>query len=150
MLCAYGGRLGAGVLHDTLYITNAIGNTVTKCAIDPASGKLSNCGLAGALFNRPYSIAFYMGLYAYIANEGTADVTQCTISLDGSLVNCFKSGSPSGKQVNYVVVTANYILVAAFNAGEVLRCQITPGTGLLTNCIAVGSGFNGPMGITVG
>ena len=150
MSCAYVGRLGAGVLRDTLYITNANGDTVTKCDIDPASGNLSNCGLTGALFNRPYSIAFYMGLYAYIANEFSSDVTQCTISLDGSLVDCFKSGSPSGTQVNYLVVTANYILVAAFNAGQVLRCQITPATGLLTNCIAVGSGFNGPMGITVG
>jgi hypothetical protein len=144
------GTLGAGVVRDTLYITNALVNTVTKCDIDPASGSLSNCGTTGTVGLRPYSISFYMGLYAYIANENSRTVTVCTVSLDGSLVDCGDSGYNENDQVNYSVVTASYLLLTAFNSGLVYRCVITPSTGLLTDCIGVGTGFSGPMGMSVG
>lgn len=143
--------LGAGVLGTTLYITNANGNTVTKCDIDPSSGSLSNCGFTGTVEQRPYSISFYAGVYAYITNESSRTVTKCEIAaIDGALINCGDSGYNLGQQVNYSVVTASYLLLTAFNAGVVYRCDITPGTGALTNCISVGSGFDGPMGMTVG
>lgn len=125
--------LGAGIVRNTLYITNAEANTVTKCDIAPTSGALSNCGVTGTVAVRPYSISFYMDVYAYIANEGSRSVTLCKVSLDGSLVDCVDAGYNKGEQVNYSVVTANYLLLAAFNGGLVYRCSIMPSTGFLTD-----------------
>jgi DNA-binding beta-propeller fold protein YncE len=83
--------------RDMLYIVNHRGNTVTQCIMDVMSSgfldilfQITSCAVPPGItwhLDGPVGIAI-SGNMAYITNERSNTVTQCTIGGDGSITSC--------------------------------------------------------------
>lgn len=111
---------------------------------------MSSCGTTGTVGDGPYAVTIYVGTWAYVANSNTVTVTKCDIGVSGALTNCANSGYNAGNRIYYTEVTGEYVFLTAFQPSLVYKCSIAPATGLFSDCSTTGSGFNGPMGVTVG
>lgn len=90
-----------------------------------------------------------MGTWAYVANSNTVTVTKCDVGASGALTNCVDSGYNQGQRIFYTEVTGTYVFLTAYVPSLVYKCALAATTGIITSCSTTGSGFNGPMGVTV-
>jgi hypothetical protein len=132
----------SSALAPTVYIANALSNTVTRCTI-VAGGLLSDCRDAGATgFSNLLSIAI-KGSTAYLASygatAGSGQVVRCAISTDdGSLSNCTNAGVSGSSSPKGVDVNGSFLYVSDAS-DNVFRCDIAADTGALSGCVNSGA-----------
>ena len=142
------------------WITNFASSNVIVCQVN-ADGTLSNCQDTGGsgptpLFTLPSLIVLNpANTVAYIANlhDGGLGgfVTSCSIMPNGTFGACqqISFANPTFGVTLNPAGTIAYVTQFT-NPGSVLYCQVSPLDGSLSNCQNTnGTGFNGPLGVTI-
>lgn len=135
------------------YVVNRTGSTTSVCNV---SGQTVNsCNdLSGSLFNAPEGITLSpLGLKAYIANAGNAEIIVCDVRQDGTglLDHCSVTGGEFRGTGNIGLNTlATFAYVPNQLTNEVFVCNVSSATGELSSCQrSHGTGFVGPAGIVL-
>jgi hypothetical protein len=133
------------------YIANAFsaGNSVSVCAVNPATGVLSGCSVTATGFNSPVSLTVNpSNTFVYVADSGNSQIAACPINAGGSLGSCFQAlstGSTNSVELN----SAGTIAYVTFGNTSISTCTVNV-NGTFSNCITT-TGLtpsNGYLGIT--
>lgn|GEM_PF-1741858 len=90
----FNGPYGIIINNGYAYVTNFLGEDVSKCNVDAVSGELSSCNPTGTGFLAPINTFINNG-YAYTTNFSDDSVSKCTVNpADGSLIDatCASTG----------------------------------------------------------
>ena len=140
-----------------MYVTNSGNNTVSVCALDPASGGLlTDCYITADGFNQPYGIAIYAG-HAYVTNNafgvGVGTVTLCDVNAGTGALVC--APTPSGvifenEPTSGIAVADGVAFVSStYPSGNIYACSVDPTTGELLGPPVQGSAGGNPTGMAV-
>ena len=136
-----------GRLPRFAYMGSWGGDSVSVCAVD-SDGEFTGCSLdnggAPATFSKPTSVAVNnAGTVAYVGQFSPAakNIHRCDInSSTGALTNCVvDNGGHTFAEEPYVVSmnpagTVLYVGQESPTPQPVIKCDVTPGTGMLANC----------------
>jgi DNA-binding beta-propeller fold protein YncE len=122
------------------YVANQIGNSISLCQVNPATGLLSNCAVTVAMPGGPEGIGFNSaGTYFYSANPLNNSVTVCQVnSTTGALSSCVDSGGTGFNLPDAVAFSPDGSIFYTSNfggGGSVSACLVNPATGLLSSCV---------------
>lgn len=119
------------------YIANQLGNSISVCQANPATGRLTNCAATVTGLNGPEGVGFNpAGTFFYIANITGNSVTVCQVnSSTGALSNCVDSGGTGFNLPDAVAFSPDgSIFYTSNGAGSVSACLVNANTGLLSAC----------------
>jgi DNA-binding beta-propeller fold protein YncE len=120
------------------YIANQLGDSVTFCQVNPATGLLSQCavtatgltGVEGVGFNRS-------GTLFYSANLSASTISVCNVSATtGALSNCIDAGGSGFNQPDAIAFSPDGSIFYTSNVGGfVTACSVNAINGQLSGCI---------------
>lgn len=145
--------------HTYAYIVRKDHDQVLACSIDRSTGALSNCVSTATttVLKGPTKLTFNpAGTFAYITNYRGNYLTYCKAnSVNGILSECYTSTETVfDKPASIAIDSKNqyaYITNNGTDKGKenVQSCIIESSSGSLKSCVATGSGYDGPFGITL-
>lgn len=126
------------------YVANQLGNSISFCQVNPATGILTNCAITATGLGSPEGIGFNpAGTLFYIANPLTSSVSICQVnSTTGALSGCVDSGGTGFDLPDAVAFSPDGTIfyTSNFGGGSVSACLVNPTNGSLSSCIANASG----------
>jgi 6-phosphogluconolactonase (cycloisomerase 2 family) len=123
------------------YIANQIGNSISYCQVNPATGLLTNCTVTATGQSGTEGIGFNpAGTFFYSANPLGNSVSVCQVnSATGALSNCVDSGGTGFNLPDAVAFSPDGSIFYTSNfgggIGSVSACLVNPTTGLLSSCV---------------
>jgi DNA-binding beta-propeller fold protein YncE len=133
------------------YLVDAF-NSIQTCAMS-VTGEVSDCFMTNAAgLNNPQTITFNTAeTHAYITNFNNSTITLCDMnSTTHDLTGCAQTGNvflnPQGLILNAANTRAyitTYNRNGQANNINVMKCDVSPGTGELDNCVNSGAALAG-------
>lgn len=122
------------------YIANQVGNSISLCQVNPATGLFTNCSIATAMPGGPEGIGFNPGgTFFYSANPLNNSVTVCQVNATtGALSGCTDSGGTGFNLPDAVAFSPDGGIFYTSNfggGGSVSACLVNSATGLLSACV---------------
>jgi 6-phosphogluconolactonase (cycloisomerase 2 family) len=122
------------------YISNQLGNSITFCQVNPATGFLTNCAVTATGLGGPEGIGFNpAGTLFYASEPLTNSITICQVSsANGALSNCVNAGGSGFNLPNAVAFSPDGSIFYTANLGgvpNVSACLVNATTGHLSACI---------------
>jgi 6-phosphogluconolactonase (cycloisomerase 2 family) len=122
------------------YVANQLGNSVSVCQVNPATGLLSRCSIAVTGLGNPEGIGFNpAGTFLYISNPNGSYITVCKVNkTNGSLSDCQNAGGSEFDLPNAFGFSQDGTILYTSNLGglgSVTACLIDATTGELSSCI---------------
>lgn len=120
-------RPGAGPRHLTFhpggrfaYLADEVDNTVTVCAYDPASGRLTpgdpqSTGTGGGTSYPAQLLVMSDGSYAYLANRGDNSLTRYAVEADGARLRLLDTVPVGGDFPRHIAFSPDQRLLFAAN-----------------------------------
>jgi 6-phosphogluconolactonase (cycloisomerase 2 family) len=137
------------------YVANQLGNSVSYCQVNPATGILTNCAITATGLNGTEGVGFNpAGNLFYSANPLNSTVSVCQVnSVTGALNDCIDSGGTGFDLPDAVAFSPDGSIFYTSNfggAGSVSACLVNATTGLLSGCINNPSiTFSTPANMTI-
>jgi DNA-binding beta-propeller fold protein YncE len=123
------------------YIANQLGNSVSFCQVNPATGLLTQCSVTATGTQGVEGIGINpAGTFFYSANPANNTITVCQVNQGtGALLNCVDSGGTGFNLNNAISFSPDGSILYTANLGgglgSVSACVINPATGLLSSCV---------------
>ncbi len=122
------------------YVANQLGNSVSICQANPATGLLSQCSIAVTGLGNPEGIGFNpAGTFFYAANPTGSYLTVCKVNqANGALTNCMNAGGSGFNLPNAFGFSPDGTILYTSNlggGGSVSACLINTTTGELSSCV---------------
>ncbi|MHB1947714.1 MAG: lactonase family protein [Gammaproteobacteria bacterium] len=135
------------------YIANQLGNSVSVCQVNPATGFLSQCAVNATGLTGVEAIGFNpAGTLLYTANLSASTISVCNVNPStGALSNCVNAGGSGFNQPDGVAFSPDGSIFYASNVGGfVSACLVNATTGQLSNCVNNSSlTFDGPSDLAL-
>ncbi len=139
----------APAAEGSLYVTDRINGTVTRCSTDAANGAVQTCSAPITGFSAPTDITLN-GNFAHVANFGDNSVSTCKTGTDGTLSDCANSGVTNLNSPTDVAVKGNNAYIVNYGANSVTRCTVDAATGAMSACADSGAlGLVSPIGMDI-
>lgn len=122
------------------YIANQLGNSVSFCQANPATGFLSNCAITVTGLDGPEAIGFNpAGTFFYATNLLGNTITVCQVDADtGALSVCVDAGGSGFNAPDGIAFNPDGTIAYISNVNNVAgvtACVVDTTTGLLSACI---------------
>jgi len=140
------GAIDLTIVDESVFITNDLNGTVTKCQIDQ-DFTFTDCEVVLEDVKIPYGITYdpETGV-VYIIQEDEMLIL-CSV-VDGELENCAEEGF-GFKGVNDIVLFEDFAYLPNFERNSVIKCNKDPSTGSLSTCGPTGGLFENPSDIEI-
>ncbi|WP_151194019.1 beta-propeller fold lactonase family protein [Cysteiniphilum sp. JM-1] len=128
-----------------IFVTNRTANMVSRCDINTATDKVSNCTDVGVVgLNDPDAISLIAdGKIAFISNLADNTITRCNVDSVGDFSNCTIAGNTFDKPES-IKFTADGKMVFVVNHGnDTISCCNVDAVGDFSHCRTVLSGLSG-------
>jgi len=126
-----------------LYVTNA-GSAILKCPVF-VGGVLGACTPAVASTDNTTNVAIDpTNTFAFLSVAGSSNLRTCTVNIDGTLSACFYQATPGSNMFGINISADGTHLYTGTTSASLYHCDLNPATGVISNCTAIGSGFDGP------
>lgn len=131
-----------------IYVANQLGNSVSVCQGNPATGLLSQCSVTATGMSGVEGVGFNpAGTLFYSANLSASTISVCNVNQStGALYNCVDAGGSGFNQPDAIAFNPDGSIFYTSNVGgTVTACLVNAVTGLLSNCVNNASAtFSGP------
>jgi 6-phosphogluconolactonase (cycloisomerase 2 family) len=120
------------------YVANQMGNSVSYCQVNPATGLLSQCSVAATGLNAIEGVGFNpAGTRFYTANLGSSTISVCDVNQSsGAISNCVDAGGSGFNQPDAVAFNPSGTIFYTSNVtGGVSACLVNANTGQLSSCV---------------
>jgi DNA-binding beta-propeller fold protein YncE len=137
------------------YIANQLGNSVSFCQVNPATGFLTQCAVTATGLGGVEGIGINpAGTFFYSANPSTNSISVCQVNQGtGALSGCTDSGGTGFSLDNAIAFSPDGSILYTANLGapqSVSACLVNPATGLLSSCVTnLSPTFNTPADMAV-
>lgn len=124
------------------YVANQLGNSVSFCQVNPATGFLSQCGetSTGAM-TTPEGVGLNpAGTLLYTANPGNNTISVCQVNqATGAVSACINAGGSGFALPNAIAFSPDGSILYTANLGpvpaSVSACLVNVTTGMLSDCV---------------
>lgn len=122
------------------YIANQLGDSISFCQVNPATGFLSNCAITATGLGGPEGIGFNpAGTFFYASNALTNTVTACQVNTStGALSGCANAGGSGFNLPDGIAFSPDGTILYVSNGGggsSVSACLVDATTGQLSSCV---------------
>lgn len=121
------------------YIANQLGNSVSFCQVNPATGLLSQCAITATGLSAVEGIGFNpAGTLFYSANVLTNSISVCQVnSGTGALSGCMNAGGSGFNLPDAIAFSpdGSILYTSNFGGASVSACLVDATTGLLSSCV---------------
>ncbi len=120
------------------YVANQLGNSVSVCQANPATGLLSQCAITATGLDGVEGVGFNpSGTFFYSANLLASTISVCHVnSSTGALSGCVNAGGTGFSQPDAVAFSPDGSIFYTANVAEsVSACFVDPVSGLLNSCV---------------
>lgn len=137
------------------YIANQLGNSISLCQVNPASGYLSQCSVAVTGLGNPEGIGFNpQGSFFYASDPNGNYLTVCKVNQSsGALTACMNAQGSGFDLPNAIAFSPDGTILYTSNlggGGSVSACLVDATTGELSSCIKTHSAtFGDSAGMSV-
>lgn len=120
------------------YIANQIGNSISFCQSNPATGLLTQCSVTATGTTGVEGVGFNKGgTLFYSANLGSSTISVCNVnSSTGALSNCVDAGGSGFSQPDAVAFSPDGTIFYTSNVlAGVSACAVNTANGQLSGCV---------------
>jgi DNA-binding beta-propeller fold protein YncE len=120
------------------YVANQLGNSISVCQVNPATGLLSHCAIAATGLDGVEGVGFNpSGILFYSANLAASSISLCHVNQStGALNGCINAGGTGFSQPDAVAFSPDGSIFYTSNVGgSVSACLVNSVTGQLSACV---------------